>query len=441
MIPRYSRPEMAAIWAPEVRLGIWLDVELAAAESMAEVGTIPQEPVRRLAAKIAALRERLIDPARVEEIEATTRHDVIAFLTHVEDVAGEDVRYLHLGLTSSDLLDTTLAIQLGRAADLILAQLDALLAALRRRAVEHKLTPTIGRSHGIHAEPTTFGLKIAGFYAEFARARRRLVQGRAEIMTCAISGAVGTFANVDPRVEAMVAARFGLEPEPVSTQVIPRDRHAAFTAALALLAASIERLATEIRHLQRTEVGEAEEPFAVGQKGSSAMPHKRNPVLSENLTGLARMIRAAIVPALENVALWHERDISHSSVERVMLPDACILADFALFRLARLVDGLVVYPERMQRNLDATQGLYGSQRVLLALTEAGMARQRAYELVQAHAMRAWREGRPLQELLLQDPEVTGRLGEDRLLALFDLGHHLAQVDLIFARVFGSTAQA
>src|SRR3954468_6298560 len=441
MIPRYSRPEMAAIWAPDVRLGIWLDVELAAAESMAEVGTIPQEPVRRLAAKIAALLERLIDPAQVEQIEATTRHDVIAFLTHVEEVAGEEARYLHLGLTSSDLLDTTLAIQLGRAADLILAQLDALLAALRRRAVEHKLTPTIGRSHGIHAEPTTFGLKLAGFFAEFARARRRLVQGRAEIMTCAISGAVGTFANVDPRVEAMVAARFGLEAEPVSTQVIPRDRHAAFTAALALPAASIERLATEIRHLQRTEVSEVEEPFAVGQKGSSAMPHKRNPVLSENLTGLARMIRAAIVPALENVALWHERDISHSSVERVMLPDACILADFALFRLARLVDGLVVYPERMQRNLDATQGLYGSQRVLLALTEAGMARQRAYELVQAHAMRAWREGRPLQELLLQDPEVTGRLGEERLLAVFDLGHHLAQVDLIFARVFGSTAQA
>ena len=440
MIPRYSRPEMAAIWAPETRLGIWLDVELAAAQAMAEIGTIPAEPVRQLTDKVAALRERLIDPARVEAIEATTRHDVIAFLTHVEEVAGEEARFLHLGLTSSDLLDTTLAIQLGRAADLILMQLEALLAALRRRAVEHKLTPTIGRSHGIHAEPTTFGLKLAGFFAEFARARRRLVAGRDEVMTCAISGAVGTFANVDPRVEAMVAARFGLEPEPVSTQVIPRDRHAAFTAALALLAASIERLATEIRHLQRTEVGEAEEPFAVGQKGSSAMPHKRNPVLSENLTGLARMIRAAIVPALENVALWHERDISHSSVERVMLPDACILADFALFRLARLVDGLVVYPERMRRNLDATQGLYGSQRVLLALTEAGLPRQRAYELVQAHAMQAWREGRPLEGLLRQDVEITGRLGERRLEELFDLGHHLAHVDTIFARVFDEAAQ-
>ena len=441
MIPRYSRPEMAVIWAPETRLGIWLDVELAAAQAMAEIGTIPEEPVRRLAVKVAELRGRLIDPARVEAIEATTKHDVIAFLTHVEEVAGEEARFLHLGLTSSDLLDTTLAIQLGRAADLILAQLDALLAALRRRAVEHKLTPTIGRSHGIHAEPTTFGLKLAGFFAEFARAHRRLLAGRAEVMTCAVSGAVGTFANVDPRVEAMVAARFGLEPEPVSTQVIPRDRHAAFTAALALLAASIERLATEIRHLQRTEVGEAEEPFAVGQKGSSAMPHKRNPVLSENLTGLARMIRAAIVPALENVALWHERDISHSSVERVMLPDACILADFALFRLARLVDGLVVYPERMRRNLDATQGLHGSQRVLLALTEAGLPRQRAYELVQAHAMRAWRESRPLEGLLREDPEVTDRLGKQRLAELFDLGHHLAHVDTIFARVFDAAAPA
>ena len=350
MIPRYSRPEMAAIFAPETRLGIWLDVELAAAEAMAEIGAIPAEPIRVLAAKVAARRERLIDPARVEEIEATTRHDVIAFLTHVEQICGEEARFLHLGLTSSDLLDTTLAIQLERASDLILADLDALLAALERRAFEHKLTPTIGRSHGIHAEPTTFGLKLAGYFAEFARDRRRMVQARDEIMTCAMSGAVGTFANVDPRVEAAVAQRFGLRPEPVSTQVIPRDRHAAFTAALALIAASIERLATEIRHLQRTEVGEAEEPFAVGQKGSSAMPHKRNPVLSENLTGLARMIRAAVIPALENVALWHERDISHSSVERVMLPDACILTDFALHRLARLVDGLVV-----DRGADAPQ--------------------------------------------------------------------------------------
>ena len=436
MIPRYSRPEMAAIFAPETRLGIWLDVELAAAEAMAALGAIPTEPVRTLGAAIAANRARLIDPARVEEIETTTRHDVIAFLTHVEQVCGAEARFLHLGLTSSDLLDTTLAIQLERASDLVLVQIDALLEALERRAFEHKRTPTIGRSHGIHAEPTTFGLKLAGHFAEFTRGRRRMVQGRYEIMTCAMSGAVGTFANVDPRVEAAVAQRFGLRPEPVSTQVIPRDRHAAFTAALALLASSIERLATEIRHLQRSEVGEAEEPFAAGQKGSSAMPHKRNPVLSENLTGLARMIRAAIVPALENVALWHERDISHSSVERVMLPDACILTDFALHRLARLVDGLVVYPERMRRNLDASQGLYGSQRVLLALTEAGLPRQEAYELVQGHAMAAWRESRPLLDLLRQDDAITARVDEAKLAALLDLDHHLAQVDHVFERVFG-----
>ena len=439
MIPRYSRPEMAAIFAPETRLGIWLDVEMAVADAMASLGAIPAEPVRKPAGAIAANRERLIDPARVEEIEATTRHDVIAFLTHVEEVCGAEARFLHLGLTSSDLLDTTLAIQLERASDLILVQIDTLLDALERRAFEHKRTPTIGRSHGIHAEPTTFGLKLAGHFAEFNRGRRRMVQGRYEIMTCAMSGAVGTFANIDPRVEVIVAERFGLRPEPVSTQIIPRDRHAAFVAALALLAAAIERLATEIRHLQRSEVGEAEEPFAVGQKGSSAMPHKRNPVLSENLTGLARMIRAAIVPALENVALWHERDISHSSVERVMLPDACILTDFALHRLARLVDGLVVYPERMLRNLEASQGLYSSQRVMLALTESGLARQRAYELVQRHAMVAWREGRPLLDLLRTDPEVTERLGEAKLTAMFDLDYHLAQVDHVFERVFGGAA--
>jgi adenylosuccinate lyase len=438
MIPRYSRPEMTAIFAAETRLGIWLDVELACAEAMAAIGAVPPEPIRALAAAIAANRDRLIDPARVEKIEATTRHDVIAFLTHVEQVCGAEARFLHLGLTSSDLLDTTLAIQLERASDLILEQIDALLDALERRAFEHKLTPMIGRSHGIHAEPTTFGLKLAGHFAEFTRGRRRMVQGRYEIMTCAISGAVGTFANIDPRVEAAVARRFGLRPEPVSTQVIPRDRHAAFTAAMALLGAAIERLATEIRHLQRTEVGEAEEPFAAGQKGSSAMPHKRNPVLSENLTGLARMIRAAIVPALENVALWHERDISHSSVERVMLPDACVLTDFALHRLGRLIDGLVVYPERMRRNLDASQGLYSSQRVLLALTEAGLARQVAYELVQSHAMTAWRDGRPLLDLLRQDPEIASRLDDTRLAALFDLDHHLAQVDHVFERVFGGT---
>ncbi|HEX6012486.1 MAG TPA: adenylosuccinate lyase [Geminicoccaceae bacterium] len=439
MIPRYSRPEMAAIFSPETRLGIWLDVELAAAEAMAEIGAVPAEPVRALVAKAAERRDRLIDPARVEAIEATTRHDVIAFLTHVEQVCGEEARFLHLGLTSSDLLDTTLAIQLDRAADLILHDLDAVQAALERRAFEHKLTPCIGRSHGIHAEPTTFGLKLAGHFAEFARDRQRLLRAREEIATCAVSGAVGTFANVDPRVEAAVAKRFGLRPEPVSTQVIPRDRHAAFTAALALIAAAAERLATEVRHLQRTEIGEVEEHFAAGQKGSSAMPHKRNPVLSENLTGLARMIRAAVVPALENVALWHERDISHSSVERVMLPDACILTDFALHRLAGLVDRLVVYPERMRRNLESTQGLYSSQRVLLALAEAGLPRQTAYEIVQRHAMRAWHEGTPLLELLAQDPEVAARLDRAGLERLFDLDHHLKHVDLIFGRVFGALA--
>jgi adenylosuccinate lyase len=439
MIPRYSRPEMAAIFSPETRLGIWLDVELAAAEAMAGIGAVPAEPVQALAAKAAERRDRLVDPARVEEIEATTRHDVIAFLTHVEQVCGEEARFLHLGLTSSDLLDTTLAIQLDRAADLILRDLDDVQAALERRALEHRLTPCIGRSHGIHAEPTTFGLKLAGHFAEFARDRQRLLRAREEIATCAVSGAVGTFANVDPRVEEAIAKRFGLRPEPVSTQVIPRDRHAAFTAALALTAAAVERLATEVRHLQRTEVGEAEEHFAAGQKGSSAMPHKRNPVLSENLTGLARMTRAAVAPALENVALWHERDISHSSVERVMLPDACILTDFALHRLAGLVDRLVVYPERMRRNLESTQGLYSSQRVLLALAEAGLPRQAAYEIVQRQAMRAWHEGTPFLELLAQDPEVTACLDRQSLERLFDLEHHLEHVDLIFERVFGAAA--
>lgn len=437
MIPRYSRPEMVAVFSPETKLGLWLDVELAAAEAMAEIGALPAEPVRRLVATAQSLRERLIDPVRVEEIEAVTRHDVIAFLTHVEELCGEDARYLHLGLTSSDLLDTTLALQLMQAADLILHDLDALLDALERRAFEHKLTPCIGRSHGIHAEPVTFGLKLASFFAEFSRGRRRLARAQEEISTCAISGAVGTFANVDPQVEAAVAARFGLRPEPISTQVVPRDRHALFTSALALLAASVERLATEIRHLQRTEVGEVEEAFAVGQKGSSAMPHKRNPVLSENLTGLARMVRAAVIPALENVALWHERDISHSSVERVMLPDACILADFALARLARLVENLVVYPERMRRNLDATHGLYSSQRVLLALTEAGLPRQAAYEIVQGRAMQAWSEGRSLLELLQGDPDVTARIDSATLERLFDLEHHFQHVDLIFERVFGA----
>lgn len=437
MIPRYSRPEMAAIWTPETRLGIWLEVELAAAEAMAEIGAVPADAIAALRAKVETRRDRIIDPARVEAIEATTRHDVIAFLTHVEQVCGEEARFLHLGLTSSDLLDTTLAIQLKRAANLILADLDAVLDALERRAFEHKATPCIGRSHGIHAEPTTFGLKLAGFFAEFARNRRRVVRACEEIATCAISGAVGTFANVDPKIEAAVAARLGLRPEPVSTQIIPRDRHAVFMSVLALIASAIERMAVEVRHLQRTEVREAEEYFAVGQKGSSAMPHKRNPILAENLTGLARIIRAAVIPALENVALWHERDISHSSVERVLLPDACILADFALHRLAGLIEGLVVYPERMRQNLEATQGLYSSQRVLLALTEAGLPRQRAYEIVQAHAMRAWQEERPLLKLLREDPEVAAHLDPAALAKLFDLDHHLKHVDLIFERVFGA----
>ena len=437
MIPRYSRPEMTAIWSPTSKLDIWLAVELAAARAMADRGLVPKGDIDRLETSVTSSRERLIDPARVEAIEVVTRHDVIAFLSHVEEVCGAEARHLHLGLTSSDLLDTTLAIQLTRSTDLLLAGVDRLLLALRRRAFEHKGTPTVGRSHGIHAEPTTFGLKLANHYAEFTRNRGRLLQARAEIATCAISGAVGTFANVHPAVEAAVAKRFGLVPEPVSTQVIPRDRHAAFVATLALVASGIERLAVEIRHLQRTEVGEAEEPFAPGQKGSSAMPHKRNPVLSENLTGLARLVRASVGPALEDVALWHERDISHSAVERVMLPDSCILLDFALDRAADLMERLVVHPERMRRNLGMTHGLLFSQRVLLALVEGGMPRQRAYELVQRHAMRAWGEDRSFRELLAEDPAVTAVLPRMQLDGLFDVGHHLRHVDTIFERVFGT----
>ncbi|MFW5678668.1 MAG: adenylosuccinate lyase [Pseudomonadota bacterium] len=437
MIPRYSRPAMAGLFEPAAKLEIWLDVELAVAEAMAELDLLPRTPIATLRQRADAERHRLIDPARVEEIERTTRHDVIAFLTHVEAVVGEEARFLHLGMTSSDLLDTTLAIQLTQASDLLLAEVDAVLAALRRRAFEHRDTACIGRSHGIHAEPTTFGVKLAGYHAEFQRTRRRLEAARREIATCAISGAVGTFANIDPRVEARVAERFGLRPEPVSTQVIPRDRHAAFVAALALAAAAIERFAVEIRHLQRTEVGEVEEAFGTGQKGSSAMPHKRNPVLSENLTGLARLIRAQVAPSLENVALWHERDISHSSVERIALPEACILLDFALARLHGLVEGLVVFPERMQANLDRTHGLVNSQRVLLALTAAGLPRQEAYEIVQRQAMRAWAEGRPLQRLLAEEPAVTRHLDRAALDRLFDLAYHLAHVDTIFARVFAA----
>jgi adenylosuccinate lyase len=436
MIPRYSRPQMAAIWAPEHRLRLWLEIELDALEAMAEFGRVPASAAAAVRAAAEHQIEAIIDAVRIETIEASTRHDVIAFLTHVEQVVGPEARYLHLGMTSSDLLDTAFARQLTEAADQLLAELEQLLAALRRRAYEHKDTICIGRSHGVHAEPTTFGLKLAGFYAEFERNRRRLRTARGEVATCMISGAVGTFAYVDPAVEAAVAARLHLEPEPISTQVIPRDRHAAFFAALAITACGIERLATEIRHLQRTEVGETAEPFARGQKGSSAMPHKRNPWMSENLCGLARLVRGYLVPALEDVALWHERDIAHSSVERVIAPDATIALDFALHRLTGIVERLEVDAARMRANLDSTQGLIHSQRVLLALTEAGLARQDAYAIVQRHAMEAWRQYVPLFDLLRADPEVTVRLDEAALSALFDLAYHTRHVDRIFARVFG-----
>jgi len=430
MIPRYSRPEMVTLWSPETRYSIWLEIETAATEAMAELGIVPEEAAK-------AVRERGgFDVARIDEVEREVRHDVIAFLTSLAEHVGPEARFVHQGLTSSDVLDTCLAIQLTRAADLLLADLDGLLAALRRRAFEHKMTPCIGRSHGIHAEPTTFGLKMAQAYAEFARARARLEAARADVATCAISGAVGTFANIDPRVEERVAAKLGLKPEPISTQVIPRDRHAMFFATLGVIASSVERLATEIRHLQRTEVGEAEEYFSEGQKGSSAMPHKRNPVLTENLTGLARVVRGYVVPAMENVALWHERDISHSSVERMIGPDATVTLDFALTRLTGVVDGLVVYPERMRQNLEATGGLVYSQQVLLALTSAGAARDDAYRMVQRNAMRAWSGEGSFRDLLLADAEVTARVPADEISDLFRLEHHLAHVDTIFARVFG-----
>jgi adenylosuccinate lyase len=432
MIPRYSRPEMARIWEPENRFRIWFEIEAHACDAMAELGLIPKE-----AAKAVWERGRF-DVARIDEIERETRHDVIAFLTNLAEHVGLQARFIHQGMTSSDVLDTCLAVQLKEAADLLIADVDALLAALKRRAIEHKHTLCIGRSHGIHAEPTTFGLKLAGHYAEFTRNRTRLVEARREIATCAISGAVGTFANIDPRVEAHVAKKLGLEIEPVSTQIIPRDRHAAFFAALAVTASGIERLAIEIRHLQRTEVREAEEYFAPGQKGSSAMPHKRNPVLSENLTGLARLVRATVIPALENVALWHERDISHSAVERVNAPDATIALDFALARSAQVVEKLVVYPEAMKRNLDRLGGLVHSQRVLLALTQAGMTREDAYRGVQRNAMRVWEQCGDFQALLAADPEVSQFLKPEDLAALFDLGYHTKHVDTIFARVFGQS---
>jgi adenylosuccinate lyase len=431
MIPRYARPKMTAIWEPENKFRIWLEIEAHACDAQAELGVIPREAAR-------AMWERgAFDIARIDEIERETRHDVIAFLTNLAEHVGPEARFIHQGMTSSDVLDTCLAVQLTQASDILLADLDELLAVLRRRAMEHRMTPCIGRSHGIHAEPTTFGLKLAGFYAEFARNRERMATARKEIATCAISGAVGTFANIDPRVEAHVAEKLGLAVEPVSTQVIPRDRHAAFFTALAVIASSIERLATEVRHLQRTEVREAEEYFAPGQKGSSAMPHKRNPVLSENLCGLARIVRAAAAPALENVALWHERDISHSSVERMIAPDATVTLDFALARLTSMMDRLVVYPDAMKKNLDGLGGLVHSQRVLLALTQKGMSREDAYAAVQRNAMKAWEEGSDFQANLKADKEVTARLTPAEVTELFDLGYHTRHVDTIFARVFGA----
>ncbi|HZG45942.1 MAG TPA: adenylosuccinate lyase [Allosphingosinicella sp.] len=436
MIPRYARPAMTAIWSAENRYRIWFEIEAHALDAMAELGVVPREA----AAKVWEWwrTEPTIDIARIDAIEAETKHDVIAFLTWVAEQVGPEARFLHQGMTSSDVLDTALAVQLAQASDILLADLDQLLAVLKRRAVEHKLTPTIGRSHGIHAEPVTFGLKLAQGYAEFARCRERLVRAREEIATCAISGAVGTFANIDPRVEAHVAEKMGLSVEPISTQVIPRDRHAMFFATLGVIASSVERLATEVRHLQRTEVLEAEEYFAPGQKGSSAMPHKRNPILTENLTGLARMVRAAVTPALENVALWHERDISHSSVERYIGPDATITLDFALTRLTGVMDKLLVYPERMLKNMNRMGGLIHSQRVLLALTQAGASREDAYRLVQRNAMKVWESDGALSllDLLKGDAEVTALLSSDQIEEKFDLDYHLKQVDVIFGRVFG-----
>jgi len=433
MIPRYTRPEMAAIWSPETRFRIWFEIEAHAADAMAELGIIPKAAAAKIWAKG---KNAKFDATRIEEIERETKHDVVAFLTHLAEIVGPEARFVHQGMTSSDVLDTCLNVQLVRAADLLIADVEKLNAALERRAREHKLTPTIGRSHGIHAEPTTFGLKLAYAYAEFARAKQRLAAARSEVATCAISGAVGTFAQVDPRVEAYVAKKMGLAVEPISTQVIPRDRHAMYFATLGVVAGSIERLATEIRHLQRTEVLEAEEYFSVGQKGSSAMPHKRNPVLSENLVGLARMVRAYVTPALEDVALWHERDISHSSVERMIGPDATVTLDFALVRLAGIIEKLIVYPDNMRKNLEHLGGLIHSQRVLLALTQKGATREDAYALVQRNAMKAWRGEGDFLGLLKADAEVRKYLNEKELAANFDLDFHFAQVDTIFRRVFG-----
>jgi len=435
MIPRYSRPEMVALWSPETKFRIWFEIEAHAATAQAKLGVVPAEAAEIVWAKG---KDAQFDVERIDAIEREVKHDVIAFLTHLAEIVGPEARFVHQGMTSSDVLDTTLSVQLGRASDLLLADIDALLAALKKRAYEHKDTVTIGRSHGIHAEPTTFGVKLAQAYAEFARNRERLVNARREIATCAISGAVGTFANIDPSVEEYVAEQMGLAVEPVSTQVIPRDRHAMFFATLGVIASSIERLATEVRHLQRTEVLEAEEFFSKGQKGSSAMPHKRNPVLTENLTGLARLVRGMVTPALENVALWHERDISHSSVERMIGPDATVTLDFALARLTNVVENLVVYPENMKANMDKLGGLHNSQRFLLALTQAGMSREESYSAVQRNAMKVWRGEGSFPDFLKADPEVSALLTPEQIDANFDDAYHLKHVDTIFRRVFGES---
>ena len=429
MIPRYSRPEMVAVWAPEAKFRIWFEIEAHAMDAQARLGVVPK------AAAVAVWERGAFEVARIEEIEAEVKHDVIAFLTNLAEHVGEEARFVHQGMTSSDVLDTGFAVQLARAADLLMADIEGLLAALKKRAFEHKDTLCIGRSHGVHAEPTTFGLKLAGFYAEFERHLARLKAARDEVATCAISGSVGTFAHIDPEVEAHVAERLGLTVEPVSSQVIPRDRHAVFFATLGIIASSIERLAVEIRHLQRSEVREVEEYFSAGQKGSSSMPHKRNPVLSENLTGLARLVRGYVIPAMENVALWHERDISHSSVERIIGPDATVTLDFALARLTGLIENLIVYPEAMQANLEKLGGLVNSQRVLLALTQAGLSREDAYALVQKHAMSVWRDGGQLLDRLKADAEVTAVLSAEALEALFEMAYHTKHVGTIFERVF------
>ena len=434
MIPRYTRPEMASIWEPQTRFKIWFEIEAHAADALAELGTIPKQAAKTVWDKA---ENATFDVARIDEIERETKHDVIAFLTHLAEIVGPEARFVHQGMTSSDVLDTCLNVQLTRAADLLLADLDKVLAALKKRAFEHKMTPTIGRSHGIHAEPVTFGLKLAYAYAEFSRAKERLIAARKEVATCAISGAVGTFAQIDPRVEEHVAKAMGLVHEPISTQVIPRDRHAMYFSTLGVIASSVERFAVEIRHMQRTEVLEAEEFFSEGQKGSSAMPHKRNPVLSENLTGLARMVRAYVAPAMENIVLWHERDISHSSAERMIAPDATVTLDFALNRLAGLIEKLLIYPKNMQKNLDRLGGLIHSQRLLIALTQKGVSREEAYSLVQRNAMRVWRGEGDFLTFLKADEDVTKHMTDAEIEANFDLGYHFKHVDTIFKRVFGS----